>query len=64
MAPLAGRDRSELLRILADFRDGRRPATIMDQIIRGYTDAQLGQIVAWYAAQPAVTGLTSSSVSK
>lgn len=59
MAPLAGRERDELLRSFADFRAGRRPATIMDQILRGYSDAQLAQIAAWYAAQRATPGTGS-----
>lgn len=53
MASLAGREREEILAILADFRKGRRPATIMHQIVSGYSDAQLQLIAAWYAAQPA-----------
>lgn len=53
MASLAGREREEILAILADFRKGRRPATIMHQIVSGYSDVQLQLIAAWYAAQPA-----------
>jgi cytochrome subunit of sulfide dehydrogenase len=37
---------------LTEFRDGKRPATIMHQIARGYTDAQLKAIAGHFAAQP------------
>jgi sulfide dehydrogenase cytochrome subunit len=47
---LAGRDRGELLRSLLDFKSGKRPATIMHQQARGYTDEQLQIIAAYFAA--------------
>jgi cytochrome c553 len=46
---LAGRSRSELLQALKDFKSGRRPATIMHQQAKGYTDQQL-EIIAGYFA--------------
>ena len=33
------------------FRDGQRPATVMHQIAKGYSDAQIEAIAGWYAAQ-------------
>jgi cytochrome c553 len=33
------------------FRDGSRPATVMHQIAKGYTDAQIDAMAAWFAAQ-------------
>ena len=33
------------------FRDGKRPATVMHQIAKGYTDAQIDAMAAWFAAQ-------------
>ena len=33
------------------FRDGQRPATVMHQIAKGYSDAQIDAIAGWYAAQ-------------
>jgi cytochrome c553 len=33
------------------FRDGKRPATVMHQISKGYTDAQIDAIAGWFAAQ-------------
>ena len=46
---LAGRDRGELLQTMKDFRDGKRPATIMHQHAKGYTDAQLELIAGYFA---------------
>jgi cytochrome c553 len=33
------------------FRDGQRPATVMHQIAKGYSDAEIEAIAGWYAAQ-------------
>ena len=41
MTSLAGRPRDALVRALRDFREGRRPATVMQQLARGYTHAQI-----------------------
>ena len=48
---IAGRDRGELLQMLKDFKAGKRPATIMHQQAKGYTDPQLEAIAAYFAAQ-------------
>ena len=46
---LAGRDKAELLQALKDFQSGKRPATIMHQHAKGYTDAQLEAIAGYFA---------------
>lgn len=46
---LAGRDRAELFQAMKDFQSGKRPATIMHQQAKGYTDAQLQLISAYLA---------------
>jgi cytochrome c553 len=48
---LAGKDKDEMVQKLMDFKSGRKPATLMHQISRGYTDEQLQQIAAYFAAQ-------------
>ena len=53
MPALAGRDPDELTRLMQDFRSGKRPATVMQQIARGYTDEQVAAIAAHFAAQRA-----------
>lgn len=47
---LAGKDRDELVQKLMDFKTGRKPATLMHQISKGYTDEQLQQLAAYFAA--------------
>jgi cytochrome c553 len=49
---LAGVPRAELLQKLNDFKTGKKPATIMHQLTKGYTDAQLELVATWFAAQP------------
>jgi len=49
--PLAGLPREHIARQMRDFRDAKRPATVMHQIAKGYTDQQIDQLAAWYAAQ-------------
>jgi cytochrome c553 len=48
---LAGRDRGELVRMLQEFKTGKRAATIMHQQAKGYTDEQLEIIAGYFAAQ-------------
>lgn len=48
---LAGKDKDELIQKLMDFKTGRKPATLMHQLSKGYTDEQLAQIAAYFAAQ-------------
>ncbi|MBA4264398.1 MAG: class I cytochrome c [Comamonadaceae bacterium] len=51
MESLAGKDKDEMLQKLMDFKSGRKPATIMHQLSKGYTDEQLAQIAGYFAAQ-------------
>jgi len=46
---LAGRDKGELLQTLKDFKAGKRPATLMHQQAKGYTDQQLEFIAGYFA---------------
>ena len=47
---LAGQSKDYLLQQLNDFKSGKRQATIMHQHAKGYTDAQLERIAAYFAA--------------
>jgi cytochrome c553 len=49
--PLAGLPRDHIVTQMKAFRDGKRTATVMHQIAKGYTDAQIDQLAAWFAAQ-------------
>lgn len=48
---LAGQSKDYLLTQLLAFRTGDRKATIMHQITRGYSEEQLEQVAAYFAAQ-------------
>jgi cytochrome subunit of sulfide dehydrogenase len=49
--PLAGLPREHIASQMRAFRDGQRPATVMHQIAKGYTDPQIDAMAAWFAAQ-------------
>ncbi len=51
LAPLAGLSREYIVKQLSDFRDGKRPSTVMQQIVKGYTEPQIEAMAAWFASQ-------------
>lgn len=51
MEALAGKDKDEMLQKLLDFKNGRKPATIMHQLAKGYSDDELRALSAYFAAQ-------------
>ena len=51
MVSLAGVPKNQLVNTLLDFKAGRRPATIMHQLAKGYTDEQLELLAGYFAAQ-------------
>jgi sulfide dehydrogenase cytochrome subunit len=48
---LYGRDAGDIATAIAGFRDGSRPATVMNRIAKGFTDDEWRAIAAWLAAQ-------------
>ena len=46
---LAGRDKGELLQTMKDFKAGKRPATVMHQHAKGYSDQELELIAGYFA---------------
>jgi cytochrome c553 len=48
---LIGRNSAEIVAAMQEFRTGKRAATVMDRIARGFTDDEVKAIAAWYAAQ-------------
>ena len=50
MESLAGVPKDDLQKKLMDFKNGRKPATLMHQISKGYTDEQLEQLAGYFAA--------------
>jgi cytochrome c553 len=51
VTPLAGLPKDTIAAQLRAFRDGKRPATVMHQIAKGYTDEQIELLAGWFAAQ-------------
>jgi cytochrome c553 len=51
MTPLAGMPADKLVALMADYRAGNLPATIMHQIVKGYTEDQIRLIAAHFAVQ-------------
>jgi len=53
MKPLAGMGADKIIAMLADYKSGAQPSTIMGQIAKGYTDQQIQLLAGFFAAQPA-----------
>lgn len=48
---LAGMEKAKILQKLADYRSGDKPATIMHQIAKGYSEEQLDLIATYFSRQ-------------
>lgn len=48
---LTGRASSELIQIMGQFREGKKPATLMHQISKGYTPEETAAIADYFAKQ-------------
>jgi sulfide dehydrogenase cytochrome subunit len=44
---LRGRDPAEVAAAMRAFREGARPATVMDRLAKGFTDAESRAIAEW-----------------
>ncbi len=47
---LAGHARDDLVAALDAFKAGRRPATVMHQVAKGYSEAEIAALAAYFAA--------------
>ena len=52
MEPLAGMAKDDIVKKMLDFKAGRKPATIMHQLSKGYSDEQITAIAGYFAALP------------
>jgi cytochrome subunit of sulfide dehydrogenase len=48
---LAGLPKDYIVKQMKDFQSGARPATVMHQLAKGYSDAQIEQIAGYFAGQ-------------
>ncbi len=51
MPSLAGQQKTYIVEQMRAFREGKRPATIMHQLAKGYTDQQIELIADFYSRQ-------------
>lgn len=47
---LAGMPKKEIVDTMQAFKSGKKPATVMHQLSKGYTDEQIDMIAAYFAA--------------
>ena len=52
VAGLAGKPRDELLAALMQFKEGKKPATVMHQLSKGYSDAEIAVLADYFSRQP------------
>ena len=50
MPMLAGLDRAYFVQQMQDFKSGKRPATIMHQLAKGYTDAEVEALAMHFSS--------------
>jgi cytochrome c553 len=53
LSGLAGRSGSEIAERMRQFKAGSRPAALMGQLAKGYTDGEIDLIAAFFASQRA-----------
>ena len=56
LKPLAGRPSGEIVQALALFKEGRKEATVMQQIARGFTDEEVAAMAEYFSRQPRQEG--------
>jgi sulfide dehydrogenase cytochrome subunit len=49
--PLIGGSAADIIAQMQAFKTGQKPATVMDRIAKGFTDAEIQAIADWYAQQ-------------
>jgi sulfide dehydrogenase cytochrome subunit len=52
---IAGRNAAEIVAAMEAFRSGQKPATVMDRIAKGFTDAEIRAIAEWLGTFRPVT---------
>lgn len=52
MASLAGQKKSDIVEKMNDYKTGKRVASVMHQISKGYSEEQIEKIAEYFAALP------------
>jgi cytochrome c553 len=50
MESLAGQKKEDLAKKMMDFKTGKKPATVMHQLAKGYSDEQIDQLATHFAS--------------
>ena len=50
---IAGQSKADLVTKMQEFKQNKRPGSIMPQLAKGFTDEQIDIVAAWFASQPA-----------
>jgi len=48
---IAGRNPAEIVAAMEAFRSGQKPATVMDRIAKGFSEAEIRAIAEWFGAE-------------
>jgi cytochrome subunit of sulfide dehydrogenase len=48
---IAGRGAAEIVAAMEAFRSGQKPATVMDRIAKGFTEAEIRAVADWLSQQ-------------
>ena len=51
MNDLAGMPKERIVQHMRDFKAGTKPATVMQQLAKGYSETQIEAIAAYFSAQ-------------
>jgi cytochrome c553 len=51
MPAIAGRSGTDLHAMLIEFKEGKRPATVMQQLVKGYSGDELRRIAEYFSRQ-------------
>jgi cytochrome c553 len=49
---IAGLEKAYIVKVMREFRNDERPATVMHQHARGYTEDQIARIADFFSRQP------------
>jgi len=50
MESLAGMVKEDFIKKMMDFKTDKKPATLMHQLSKGYSDAQITELAGYFAA--------------
>jgi cytochrome subunit of sulfide dehydrogenase len=51
-ASLAGKPKDEIATAMTQFKQGKKPATLMHQLAKGYSDEEIAALADYFSKQP------------